>query len=181
MIPAKKAAKKTAKHAHSEDHSPKDLRRAYEHLGRVQILTEFAGIGGAREVGTLLDLAQQQLAAGRRKEAADLLRCAEHLSFAALNSSKTDPTVDEALRDVISNEFTHLIDKADEHWTRDHTRLAGTAEIYKSTVTRAHTAFDSSAFRKALELARGAEALAHVAHHEVKELKTAESVLQLKA
>jgi hypothetical protein len=39
---AKKAAKKTAKktvgHHHDKHHQPNDLRRAYEHMGRVAVL-----------------------------------------------------------------------------------------------------------------------------------------------
>src|SRR5579875_3019709 len=83
MPPAKKAAKKAARHP--EDKSGKDLRRAFEHTSRVEILQRLLPPGSTDSIATLIACACRELDAGKNDEAADLLRAAEHLSFAALS------------------------------------------------------------------------------------------------
>jgi len=83
-MPPKKAAKKAVKHHDLKHQEAKDLRRAYEHLGRVEILQRALQQTHVEHVSTLAALAEQELQSGHIKDAADLLRAAEHLSFAAL-------------------------------------------------------------------------------------------------
>lgn len=170
MPSPKKAAKKVAaKHAHHDD-AGKDMRRAYEHLGRVGVLHSLLEKGFTKDIADLTMLAEQELASGHMKDAADLLRAAEHLSFGALNSSKAEKNVDPKLVDAITKEFGHKLDTAEEHWSdqgEHHEQVGG---IYSQTAQRAQKAFDGGAYRRALELARGAEALAHVKIHGTKQL-----------
>ena len=170
MPPPKKAAKKAAaKHAHHDD-AGKDLLRAYEHLGRVRVLHSLLEKAATKDISDLTKLAEQELASGHMKDAADLLRAAEHLSFGALNSSKAEKNVDANLVVAITKEFGHKLDRAEEHWSDGDNHHDTVGEIYSKTTERAQKAFDSTAYRQALELARGAEALAHVKVHETKQL-----------
>jgi hypothetical protein len=82
MPPAKKAAKKAAKSF--EEKSGKELRRAYEHTSRVEILQRLLPPGTADAIATLVAYACRELDGKKNREAADLLRASEHLSFAAL-------------------------------------------------------------------------------------------------
>lgn len=170
MPPPKKAAKKVAaKHAHHDD-AGKDMRRAYEHLGRVGVLHSLLEKGSTKDIADLTVLAEQELASGNMKDAADLLRAAEHLSFGALNSSKAEKNVDPKLVDAITKEFGHKRDKAEEHWSDEDEHHGKVEEIYSKISARAQKAFDGGAYRQALEFARGAEALAHVKIHGAKQL-----------
>lgn len=170
MPPPKKAAKKVAaKHAH-HDEADKDMRRAYEHLGRVGVLHSLLEKGSTKDIADLTMLAEEELASGHMKDAADLLRAAEHLSFGALHSSKAEKNVDPKLLDAITKEFGHKLDKAEEHWSNEDEHHEQVGGIYAQTAERAQKAFDGGAYRRALELARGAEALAHVRIHRAKQL-----------
>ena len=126
-------------------------------------------------------LAEQELASGHMKDGADLLRAAEHLSFGALNSSKAEKNVDAKLVDAITKEFGHKLDKAEEHWSDANEHHAKLEAIYSTTTQRAQQAFDSGAYRQALELARGAEALAHVKIHDAKQLGAGAELHKLNA
>ncbi|MGI4852651.1 MAG: hypothetical protein ACRYF4_01240 [Janthinobacterium lividum] len=178
MPPVKKAAKSAAsKHTPQED-AAKDTRRAYEHLGRVEVL--HASLDhAATEITQLTELAQQRLNAGHGRDAADLLRAAEHLSFGALSSPKKDAGIERELLDAITKEFDHKLDKAEEHWSKDEEHHAMVELVYEAVTGRARKAFDAGAYRKALELARGAEALAHVPSRGVKQLSAAATQHQL--
>ncbi len=172
MPPPKKAAKKVAaKHAHHDD-AGKDMRRAYEHLGRVGILHSLLEKAATRDIADLTRLAEQELASGHMKDAADLLRAAEHLSFGALNGPHGEKKVDVKLVDAITQEFGHKIDKAEEHWSEENDHHARLEEIYSKATELAQEAFHSGAYRQALELARGVEALAHVRVHKARQLGT---------
>lgn len=121
-MPAKKAAKEAAKkaaakHADLGHHERKDLRRAYEHLGRVEALQP--GVEGefSKNIHTLVALAEKELGQGNRKNAADLLRAAEHFSFAALANTEAKPgRISQELTDVVTEEVEHLTRKANDHW-----------------------------------------------------------------
>lgn len=166
----KKAAKKGANHHEEKRHAGKDLRRAYEHLGRVQALESSVPATVATQLGTLTALAQKSLQVGEQKSAADLLRSAEHLAFGALASTTKATRLGDALEEAINAEYEHLMDKAAEHWERhDEDRPAGVEELYDTMLEAASAAYGSSAYRRALEFARGAEALAHV--HKGEQLK----------
>ena len=73
---AKKVAKKAAKHADPKHHEARDLRRAYEHLGRIESLQRAVTSGLQEGVATLVALAQQQLKGGNARNSAELLRAA---------------------------------------------------------------------------------------------------------
>lgn len=170
-MPAKKAAKKTAKKTAKKlahRHAAHDLRRAYEHLGRVDILEGALAGTHFRFVSALADLAQQRLAQGHERDAADLLRAAEHICFAALapvDRPTAVPLVSIELRAAIADEVNHLLRRSQEHWIKadDEAPHPTIASIYTAAVDQARVAFSSAAYRPALELARAAEALAHIA------------------
>jgi hypothetical protein len=165
-MPPKKAAKKIAsKVAMKVPHPSRDLRRAYEHLGRIEIL-EGALVGSPYvDVSSLANLAEQQLASGHAKNAADLLRAAEHLSFAALaphESSVASPRVSAELKAAIAGEIDHLQQRAEDHWAEAEDDGRILEELYSRTIEQARAAFARGVYRPALELARAAEALAQV-------------------
>ena len=150
-MPPKKAAKKApAKFAPKHDDG-KDLRRVYEHQGRVLALHGVLGKYGA-DIKTITALAEKELAGSHFKDAADLFRASE----------KADADISEALEKSLTEEFENKRSKADEHWEESNT-LSG---LYEKTLDGAQKALDGGAYRKALELVRAAEALAHVHLHE---------------
>jgi len=155
---AKKAAKKSAKH-----HGGSELRRAYEHLGRLEVLQ--GGLPGPviTEINALTAMARGSLQQGDTRSAADLLRACEHLGFGALASGNKETQIGDDLRDAIDGEYEHLIECAVDHWDeQEEEPTGGLMEIYERTFQAAEAAYGKGAFRRALELARGAEALSHV-------------------
>jgi hypothetical protein len=159
---AKKGAKKSAGH-HGKHHEGKDLRRAYEHLGRLSVLEPHLSTGVVGQLKQLTDLAQVMLRAEEHKAAADLLRAGEHLAFGSVASTAKATGVGDALNAAINAEYEHLVDKADEHWAKhEGERPAGIEELYEWMAVAAQAAFHKGAYRRALEFVRGAEALAHV-------------------
>ncbi len=175
---AKKAAKKPAKPADPKHKQLKDVRRAFEHLGRIESLQSSLKTDTHTDVSSLVLLSQEELNARDAKNAADLLRAAEHLSFAALaaghlKQSKLSTTV----LDGIEEEYEHLTRKALEHWGHSDDRHTVVATLYKRSFQEARRAFSSSNFRQALELIRAAEALSHVVKHGPEKLMAAKSAL----
>ena len=74
-----------------------------------------------------------------------------------------DAGVGEALLESIERHYNHLIERAADRWDENDEEPSGEiAEIYDETFTAAESAFKKGAYRRALELARGAEALTHV-------------------
>ena len=69
-----------------------DVLRAYEQLGRIDILEGDLAGPSFVDVSVLANLAQQQLDSGHAGNAAILLRAAEHLSFAALGAKEIRAT-----------------------------------------------------------------------------------------
>ena len=61
----------------------KDLRRAYEHLGRAEALLSLLPPAVKTDVTTLIKLGQACLNDGHVKDTAHLLRASEHLAFAS--------------------------------------------------------------------------------------------------
>jgi len=162
-VPAKKhtPAKKHAKHPERE--AGKDVRRAYEHLGRVEGLAQLSGKLLTEALPTLVSLARKNLEAGNGKQAADALRAAEHLSFANLAAnSDSDAKIEKRLLAEIAKEFDKLTERAHEHWDGPDEREPAVALLFASSLEGARAAFDQHKYRQALELARAAEALAHV-------------------
>jgi hypothetical protein len=167
---AKKAAKKhskkhSRKHSrkHAGDHGQRDLLRAYEHLGRLAGLQR-AGQQTPDDANTLAALARQQLQAGEAENAAELLRAAEHLCFAALASGSQQVGESAALKAIARERYEHMARKATEQWQhRDQVKANATvAGIYTRTAKQAEQAHAAGAHRKALELARAAQALAEL-------------------
>jgi hypothetical protein len=159
---------KAAKHAGPKHHQAKDLRRAYEHLGRVEAIQQTLPPSSQNDIHTLVTLAEKELNGAHNKDAADLLRAAEHLSFAALAETDTKkPKLSEQLETAITEELEHLTRKASEHWDNEEEserHLTVTALFHRSLETSAK-ALSHRAYWQALELARAAEALAHVKKH----------------
>jgi hypothetical protein len=154
----KKAAKKGAKHQAGHD-----LRRAYEHLGRLEVLQ--GGLPGAvvTDINALTQMARTSLQAGDTKNAADLLRGCEHLAFAALATGSRETQIGNDLQEAIDGEYEHLVERAVEHWDEQDEEPSGAlTAIYEKTFAAAEAAYNKGAFRRSLELARGAEALSHV-------------------
>ena len=182
MPPPKKAAKKVAaKHADPKHHEMKDLRRAYEHLGRVELIQKVSG-HTEKDVSTLAAVAQKELQAGHAKDAADLLRAAEHFSFSALGASAAKASgLSEKLEEAVQDEFDHLTEKAQDHWEHEDEkdRHAEVITLHSKALKEAKHAFKHGFYRQALELARGAEALAHVKKHGPDELGSGKNHLKL--
>jgi len=150
------------------------LRRAYESLGRIDILEGALTGSSFSNVSSLLELAQQKLVADQPEDAADLLRAAEHLCFAALapQTAGSAPQIPAELIAAVTAEFDNLACSAEAHWSESdsgsdsHTALphGPVAAIYTSALEDARQAFTCGAYRPALQLARAAEDLAKTTH-----------------
>ena len=158
-------SKSTAKFAH--DPASADVLRAYEQLGRIDILE--GGLAGQSfvDVSVLANLAQRQLDSGHAGNAAILLRAAEHISFAALaprRSAELTERISEELKSAVASELRRLTQGAEELWseTEDAANRAVIKKIFTGALEQARVAFTCGAFRPALELARAAEELAHL-------------------
>ncbi len=164
-MPPKKAAKKVGKKAAKKSAKPQgnDLRRAYEHLHRVNILYGGLPEHALRQIDTLTRLAQSSLAAGDDKGGADLLRTGEHLAFGSLATQAGDPSVATDLTSASQDEYDRLLERGAAHWAeREGSSPRGIATIYKLMLAEAKAAMKAGALHRGLEFARGAEALSHV-------------------
>ncbi|HEY5056375.1 MAG TPA: hypothetical protein VII58_09455 [Acidobacteriaceae bacterium] len=143
-----------------------DLRRAYEHLARIDIL-EGALYGPAFcDVSTLAAQALTELNAGRYREAADLLCAAEHISFAvqAPHGYASGIRMSDELRNALRVEFDALVQRADLFRLDPNSPRHGVVpEVCARTLQMANEAYTGELFSRALELARAAELLAEVA------------------
>jgi hypothetical protein len=162
-MPAKKTERTTVKRP--AQHRADEARRAYEYLGRIEIIEGVLAGSPFVAVTALQNLARQQLSSGNARNAASLLEAAEHLCFAALApESLEDALISRDLKQSIATEFEALIRRAEERW-RDEDEPANResiATLYSETLAEARRAFARGGFRPALELARGAEALSQV-------------------
>jgi hypothetical protein len=179
MTPPKKAAKKAPKKAAKKSamkmpHLPpekgkdrKDLRRAYEHMGRIEALQASLGAESALlAIRGLGSLARTELESGHAGDAADLLRGAEHLSFAAMTGGIDQTGVVSAdLEGAIRDHFAKLMERAAEHWQEENGKLGELNETYVLARQGATDAMEAGAFHQALEYARAAETLAQVKLH----------------
>ena len=168
-MPKEKAADKSSKSRKDLAEVPAsgDILRAYEHLGRIDVLE--GGLAGSPfvDVNVLANLAQQQLDSGHAKNAAILLRAAEHISFAALAPSKSAELtshISGELKSAVAAELDRLLRSAEELWSEseDLSNHAVIATIFAGALEQARNAFACGAYRPALQLARAAEALAQV-------------------
>ena len=163
---AKKAAKKVAKKAAKKAPGQKlgqEMRRCYEHFGRVSTLLR--QVPDRDNISKLVALSQELLRLGSAKEAADALRAAEHLSFGSLAMQGRADQISELLLEALQSEYRDLLERA--KFRAEEQELSGPAARLFSTLRRmAVQAFKSERYRAASELARGAEALTHI-HTEI--------------
>jgi hypothetical protein len=146
--------------------SSSDLRRAYEHLARIDILEGALSGLAFCDVSTLVALALSELAARRDSEAADLLSAAEHISFAAQaprGYAVSAMHVFRELRRAIEAEFVTLVRRAEVFRAERAARHGILAELCIRNLQQAQDAFAERHFGRALELARAAELLAQIA------------------
>ena len=163
-MPPTKAAKKAAKKAagqHDPHKAVKDARRTFEHLGRVQALSSLTSSEG-EALNLLMTTADAAYQAQHYKESADLLRAAEHLSFAAVHAGAVEMVAAE-LKKGLKEEFEHLVERCVEHSSYGDIPEALVTLIDRMT-RDAEAAMRRGSYRSALEFARGAEALSHVHH-----------------
>ncbi len=165
--------KKAAKNHHDKKHAEKDLRRVYEHLGRVDAL-QLALKNPAADVTALVHLAGAAVSSGQARDAAELLRAAEHLSFAlAAKERNHSSRASDEVQDAIRREFRHCRSRAEKHWeTAEHPERI--EEIYTVLVASADKALKQGALHPAMEFVRAAEALAHVKSPEKREKRSSE-------
>jgi hypothetical protein len=182
---AKKAAKKAAGHHHEKNHQAKDLRHAYEHMGRVAVLRQALTSHRMDASAQLTAAAQESVKDGHSKDAADLLRASEHLIFAVLAGEFAavagDARVSAELKEAITDQFDDLTRRAEEHWQEDKEGSEFLTAIYDSSRKSAAKAFKAGAYHPALEFARAAEALAHVKQHGPLKLESGRKHLKLKS
>lgn len=158
---AKKVAKKAAKKATGPLKRAQDLRRCFEHFGRVKTLLPTLA-QDPETVVKMVSLAKEILQTGDAKQAADALRAAEHLAFGRLAMhADEDASLSDSLVQTFGEEYRHLLERAEER--------SGAGELSKPVTTLFNTmrkeataAFRARQYRAACELARGAEALTHV-------------------
>ena len=181
--PASKSKKKHAPPPHEKPHkaakkhasksgdkaAAKHLRRAYEHLGRIEALQTVAQ---GDTIATLVRLAQSSIDQDDSRPAADLLRAAEHLSFASFAAqSKSSIPISPELEEAIRREFRKLLEHAAEH---DLPQSSTLEVLLRHAIDEARSAFDNANYRQALELARAAEALASIRERDADRLAPAE-------
>ena len=179
---AKKAQKKASGYHHHRNHLANDLRRAYEHMGRLVVLRKSLQPSAADAVAELTKLAQTHFDDRQNKDAADLLRASEHLSFAILaGDSPRDGRISSELEQSITEHFAELLRKAEERWEDQEQHSGVVARLYQSSRKSAASALKKGAYHQALEFARAAEALSHVKQDRPPKLESAAKSLQLKS
>jgi hypothetical protein len=143
-----------------------ELLRAYQHLARVDILEGALSGAAFCDVSTLAALALGELGAGRDREAADLLRAAEHISFAAQTPRgyASAMRIFDELRDAIGAEFDTRMRRA-ELFRRERSspRHGVVPDICTRTLQLAREAYAEELLGRALELAHAVELLAEIA------------------
>jgi hypothetical protein len=176
-----KAAKKSARHHHGNYHQARDLRRAYEHMGRLEVLAKNLKPSAFGAVSSLTVLAQSEMAEGHNESAAELMRASEHLSFASLaGDGQAGGLIPTELKRSITEHFDELLRKADHHWEDHAAESSILTLLYKSSRRSAVKAFEESAYYQALEFARAAEALSHVREGAKRKLESHDRKPQLK-
>jgi hypothetical protein len=158
MIDTKKPKKRVGP-PHDPHKHAKDVRRTFEHLGRVQAIASLAS-AERDTVALLTSLADDAFKAQSYKNSADLLRAAEHVSFAAMHTNAKE-TVGEYLEEAIKDESDHLLERAEDHQA-EHPIPKQLRELQARLSRDGKAALRRGEYRAALELARGAETLSHV-------------------
>jgi hypothetical protein len=180
-MPAKKAAKKSAKKApkkapgkHHEHHGGKDIRRAYEHLGRLEALERSLPATVLAQIATLTEFSRHTLQAGDARSSAELLRACEHIAFGALASNVRE-SVNEELSDAIGKHYEKLREEAIDTWD-DHGEDSASSirDAFEWAFSMADSAYEKNSFRRALEMIRAAAALAEVRSDAMPQLPSTE-------
>lgn len=157
----KKHEKEGKKHG-PEGKDGKDLRRAYEHLGRVETLRLVGGASAGHQfVNDLVLFAEHALRDGVAcKDAAEALRAAEHASFAVLmeKGERQVHVADPRLATAIQSELEKLKEKIDEGRQVEKPLH----HLQQAFLDAAEQAYRLQHYRQALEWTRGAAALSHV-------------------
>ena len=135
-----------------------DAMRTFEHLGRVQALHGLIN-SESEALSLLMNLADDAFRATQYKESADLLRAAEHLSFATLHAGFTEVAT-PGLRDTIAEEVERLVEQATEHGPKHSPEPL--QRLHARFRRDAEAALRRGSYRAALEFGRGADALSHV-------------------
>lgn len=139
----------------------KDVRRAYEHLQRLSFLHDRLDPEATGQVDELSRAAQAAMGEEDAATAADLLRAAEHLAFASMAPGASDKNPSEMLVQAAKAQYDTLVGRASDGWEQhDETREAELAALFHHMLGAAETAYAAGALYRALEFARGAEALA---------------------
>ncbi len=158
-------------HSHSgfaRRRGPSDeLRRAFEHLARIDVLEGALAGQAFCDVSTLVALALNELHAGNDHAAAELLTAAEHLCFAAQSPqgySSSTMRVFAELRHALDAEFDTLVRRADVLRAQSTSPRHGTlSDLCTRTLKLAREAHREQSFGRAIELARAGELLADIA------------------
>ena len=162
---AKKALKKAAKKSFGKHHKHedgKDLRRAYEHLGRLESLESVFPKNVPEQIAALTDLSRRTLQEGDARSSAELFRACEHIAFGVLSPDSKD-SVNGALRDAIGKQYDKLHEEALEEWENRGDRSAVTiSRVFRWALSMAESAYANESFRRSLEMIRAAAVLARV-------------------
>jgi hypothetical protein len=149
------------------------------HMGRILSLQPSLTAASRADVDSLVSLAEQELAEGNGKNAAELLRAAEHISFATLASGHAkQPSLSSFVEEAVKEEYERLAQKAAEHWDHADRRHPAVSVIYKSSLQGAKRALAAGGYP---ELVRAAAALAEIEKHGPKKLAAGRSRLELTA
>jgi hypothetical protein len=179
-MPPKKAAKKSAKKAakkapgkHHDHHAGKDMRRAYEHLGRLEALESSLPATVLGQIAALTEFSSHALQAGDARSSAELLRACEHIAFGALAENSRESANDE-LREAIGRHYEKLREEAIDTWEERGEKAApDLRDAFEWAFSVADESFGKKSYRRALEMVRAAAALAEVRSEALAQLPNA--------
>ena len=131
-------------------------------MGRVQVLITLLDPQQGKDVQTLAKYAERSLQGGDARSSADLLRGAEHLAFGTIAfDAAPDETLSESMLATVQEEYEHLRERAaPQSEATEVPRAVGA--IAGRMGKSAAAAMKRKLYRAAMEMARGAEALAQV-------------------
>jgi len=147
----------------------KHVRRAYEHLARVDALLDHADADAklAKHAAHVRDLALEQLDFADddgHKAAAELTRAAEHIAFASLvKHAESRWQWGGELQAAFIRQYDELREEAEEANAEEVDREL--LALIEQLAKEAKRSRDDGNFARALECLRGVEALADAARH----------------
>ncbi len=137
-----------------------EQRRVCEHAARVAILEPLIRVR-SQEVRLLVSLAENHIQAEQPREAAELLRAAEHLCFSNLAADNRRKAFASELAMEVADELHRRLDKAEERWNEAAEHPPELAALYEAVRQGALGLFEANAYAAALESARAVDAIAH--------------------